>query len=430
MPLIRPTLRQITDRVRADVSRLLPNLDPTVDGSFIRALVESVAIRINAASLLLNQVSKEAFPQTATGENLERFAESISRNAASGATGNIVVLGNALSVLPISSALASVEGQIYSTTATVTLSQQVASISSLSASGGVATAISSGHALASGQDLTIQGAADPEYNGTFKISVVDGDTFTYPIEGSPNSPTSGTITGVFGGALATVVSDEEGAATNQAAGAKLTLTSPVAGITSAAIVRFDAITGGADIEDDEGLRARILEFRSAIRGNFSPDAIVQKAKTIPGVTRVRVRRADPTPGDVTVNFVRDGDVNPIPSAADVANVQAALVEILPATSELAALIVAAPAPVATNFAFSSISPNTDAMKSAIEASLAAFFQDDVELGTTITEDDYRSAILQTVAEDRALDSFSLSAPSGNITITADQIGTLGDVTFA
>lgn len=422
-------MTQTIKRIRADLAARLPELNPTIAGSFVRAIVESVGIRINAANLLLEQVVKEAFPQTATGDNLERFAETITRNPASGATGDVALFGNALSVVPIDSALVSPEGLVYRTQATVTCAQQNVSISALSSAAGVATAVSNGHPLASGQELSISGANDAEYNGTFIITVVDENTFTYAVEGSPNSPTSGTIVGTFTGALVTVVSEDEGVATNQIDSAKLTLSTPIAGVNSQGIVRLDGITGGADAEDDASLRQRILQERSAIAANFSVDSIVLKARTVPGVTRVSVQRATPAAGDVTVLFVRDGDQNIIPSSADVALVRGELLEILPATSEPDALIVSAPTPIDVDFTFTAVTPNTQAMTDAINAQLKAFFDDDVEIGTVITEDSYRSAIAQTVAGDVPLQSFTLSAPSGNVAITSSQIGILGQVTF-
>lgn len=430
MPLIRPSLSNIVQRVRGDLTAALPDLNPLLNGSFVRAIVESVAIRLNALYLFVEQAQKEAFPQTATGVNLERFGLTVTRNPASGATGTVGIFGNALTIIPIGTAMTSPEGTVYRTQETVTLAQQVLAISSLSSSSGIATAVSNGHSLVTGQDLTISGAVDAEYNGTVAVTVIDANTFSYPVDGSPNSPTSGAITGSYTGALAVVQSEGQGVETNQGDGVVLTITSPIAGAESRATVRFDGITGGADIEGDESLRDRILEERSAIRANFSADALSVRAKTVPGVTRVKVRQADPVPGDVTVNFVRDGDLNIIPSAADVANVREVLLEILPATSLDSALIVAAPSPVSVDFAFSAVSPNTDAMKEAIEASIRAFFEDDVQIGESLTEDAYRSAILNTVADDEPLVSFTLTTPSGNVAITADQIAVVGDISFA
>lgn len=166
MPLILPTLRQIRDQVTTDLVDRLPGLDPTIPASFIQAIVLGFAIRINAANFLLRQSVREAFPQTATGTNLVRFAEGISRNAASGSAGNIVLFGTALSVVPLETAMTSTSGDVYRTQATVTLANQIITVSSLSSTGGVATAVANGHSLATGQDATIAGAVDAEYNGT------------------------------------------------------------------------------------------------------------------------------------------------------------------------------------------------------------------------------------------------------------------------
>lgn len=430
MPLIIPTLRQIAGQARAEVGRLLPGLDPTIDGSMIRAIVESVAIRINAANALIEQAAREAFPQTATGANLERFAEGISRNAAAGSSGTVVLFGTGLSIVPLETALTSSSGQVYRTQATATLGSQTIGISSLSSVAGVATAIAAGHSLASGQDATIEGANDALYNGTFKVTVLDANTFTYPIEGSPNSPTSGTITATFTGALATVVSEGVGIGTNVESGARLTITSPISGVESGALVRFDAITGGANIEGDEALRGRILEARAAIEANFSADTIVLTAKNVPGVTRVSVRPATPEPGDVTIHFLRDGDVNIIPSGVDVQAVRDQLLAIIPGSMETSSLIVSAPTAVVQNFAFSAISPNTAAMRDAVRATLQAFFEENADIGQSISADVYRAALIQTVTGSEQLQSFTLTEPSADIVMTADQIAILGDITFA
>ena len=429
MPLIAPTLRQIRDRVGADLRSLLPDLDPTIDRSFIRSMIRSFAIRINAANLFTNQAVDQAFPQTATGVNLERFAEGISRNPASGATGNVVFFGTALSVVPIETALTSTSGQVYRTKATVTLASQQITITSLSSAGGVATAVAAGHLLASGQSVTIAGAADAAYNGTFIVTVVDASTFTYPVAGTPNSPTSGTITATFAGALATVVSEGNGIATNLGSGAKLNVTSPISGVEPRALVRFDGITGGADLENDEALRARILEARAAIAANFSADTITLTAKKIPGVTRVSVRPATPEPGDVTVHFVRDGDANIIPSGVDVTAVRNELLKIIPGTMEPGSLVVSGPAPIVQNFTFTALSPNTEPMRNAVKATLKALFEDTAEIGQSISSDVYRAALIQTSTGSETLQSFTLSAPTADITITAAQIAILGSVTF-
>ncbi len=429
MPLTTPTLTQLVSRVRADLLAELPELDPSIPASFLQAMVSSIAIRINAANLVVNQGVLEAYPQTATGENLERFAEGVSRNAASGSSGSIVVTGASLSTLPVNSPFASSSSLIYRTREAVVLANQIINVSSLSSSSGTATAIAEGHSISSGQMITISGAVDDAYNGSFVVSVIDGNSFSYPIALNVNSPTSGSIAASYVGSLVDVSSEAVGVGTNLSSGDRLSLSSPVSGIDDTALVRFDAITGGADIEDDESLRARIIEFRSAIRANFSEDTIVLRAKAVSGVTRVSVRAATPDPGDVTVHFVRDNDANIIPSSVDVLAVRDRLLEIIPGTMLDESLIVSAPTPVAQNFTFNTIAPNTQEMRDALMETLVAFFRDQSEIGVSIPEDTYRAAITQTIAGDVALASFTLTTPTSSISINADQIGVLGNVTF-
>lgn len=72
--------------------------------------------------------------------------------------------------------------------------ETAASVTSISRSGSVATATVTSHGLSSGQNVTISGAAQAAYNGTFAITVTGVSTFTYVVEGQPTSPATGTIT--------------------------------------------------------------------------------------------------------------------------------------------------------------------------------------------------------------------------------------------
>ena len=72
------------------------------------------------------------------------------------------------------------------------------------------------------------------------------------------------------------------------------------------------------------------------------------------------------------------------------------------------------------------------MRTAIEENLKAFYQDEVTFETNITEDKYRSAIINTIDPETgdSLDSFTLSSPSGDIVVATDEIGVLGSVIFS
>jgi hypothetical protein len=66
-------------------------------------------------------------------------------------------------------------------------------ITSLTESAGTATATLTGHGYTTGDQVNIRGADQTEYNGDFIITVVDADTFTYTVTGSPTTPATGTI---------------------------------------------------------------------------------------------------------------------------------------------------------------------------------------------------------------------------------------------
>lgn len=55
-------------------------------------------------------------------------------------------------------------------------------------SGSVATVTVNAHGFQTGQKVTIIGATQPEYNGTFTITVTGTNTFTYAVQGTPATP--------------------------------------------------------------------------------------------------------------------------------------------------------------------------------------------------------------------------------------------------
>ena len=173
-------------------------------------------------------------------------------------------------------------------------------------------------------------------------------------------------------------------------------------------------------------------------GTFSAGEIDILAKTVTGVTRVWVRQARinppagwPMEGQVFVAFMRDNDFSPFPSAQHIADVYAAVAQVLPAHTAPEDLVVTGPTPQAVDFAFSSITPDTPTMRAAITASLKQFFAEGVDYGVDIPEDDYRCAIRDTYdpVGRKRLTSFTLSTLSGDVSVGVSSLPTLGSVTF-
>lgn len=70
-----------------------------------------------------------------------------------------------------------------------------ASVTSITRSGATATVtVPVPHNLITGQSVTIAGANETDYNGTFAVTVTSGVVFTYTVPGTPASPATGTIT--------------------------------------------------------------------------------------------------------------------------------------------------------------------------------------------------------------------------------------------
>lgn len=434
MPIDTPSYEEVVGRVRADIANSLPDVDPTIFGSFVNALAVSNAGRHYDNVLLIKQLIKELFPQTASGEFIELWAqyEGLSRIAAQASSGYITVTGTVATSIPALTEWRTANNLVYSSLTTVVIAAQSYSISSLVRSGTTVTGTtSSSHIMATGMDITISGANETEYNGTFTITVLSSTTFSYEITGTPSTPATGTILATFDGASIEVQANTTGTETNIASGGELQVTGTIVGLDPAAFVSILGLTGGGDEETDEALLDRVLYSRANPVANFNESAIILKAKTIPGVTRVFVNRITPYVGAVTVSFMRDNDPDPIPDSGEVTEVKNALLEILPAQSDPNDLVVLAPTPVDVDFTFTVIDPDTATMRQAITDNLTAYFEDQVEYEVDVDEDKYRAVIINTIDTETGdgLETFTLSTPSGDVVISTNEIGVLGVITY-
>lgn len=434
MPIETPPYSEIVDRVRADIAAALPEVDPTISGSFVNAHAVSNAGRHYDLVLLFKQLLKELFPQTASLEYLELWAayEGLSILSATPSSGYITVTGTIATVIPALTEWRTADNILVSSLSEGAVAAVSASVSSLTRSGTTVTGTTAAaHELATGIEATIAGAVETDYNGTFAITVLSETTFQYEITGTPTSPATGTITVDFDGATIEVEANDPGADGELASGAELQITTPIIGLDDNAYVQYLGLTGGADQEDVAALLTRVLYSRSNPVANFNVSAIVLQAMTVTGVTRVWVNRITPYVGAVTIAFMRDGDVDPIPSAGEVQDVYDALLEIYPAQSDPNDLIVQAPTPVEVDFTFTALSPDTSTMRAAVTANLTAFFLEQIEYETDVDEDKYRAVIIDTYDSETgdSVASFILSAPAGDVSISTGEIAILGDITY-
>lgn len=71
-------------------------------------------------------------------------------------------------------------------------------VTSMTRSGATATATLAGHGYRTNDSVTIAGAEQSDYNGTFTVTVASSSTFTYTVSGTPATPATGTLTAQSG----------------------------------------------------------------------------------------------------------------------------------------------------------------------------------------------------------------------------------------
>lgn len=435
MPIEFPSQAQIIARMRADVAALLPGADPTLENSLLDAIVTSAGSRISDMYLDLSRQLNELFPQTASGEFLDFFGEvfDATRLPATAASGNAVFNGTVSTLVPLATEFTSEDGVLYTSTAAVNVITSNQNITSLTRVGQTATAVfASGHGLSSGLTATISGAVETDYNGTFVITVTAADELEYTITGTPTTPATGTPVIDADIAIVPMTANDTGADGNRDSGSLISPTATIIGLTSPGFADFAGLAGGADLEDDDSYRERIIIERSSIEALFNSAEIEEQALTVDGVTRVFVQEITPAVGQVSIWFMRDDDATVIPDASEVTEVKNKILEIKPAHTDDADVIVAAPTPVTADFTFTALSPDTPELRDALTSNLTAFFREQVTFEETIEEAEYQSVIFTTIdpTSGQKVESFTLTSPSGDIVVTTGEIAILGTVAYS
>ena len=346
----RPTLTELTQRVRADVLSRLSSDDQLrrADAEVYASVVAGVAHGLYAyVGYLAEQIPYD----TADTEYLERWASTwgITRKPAAAATGTVSFVVQAGAVIPSGTQLQALDGTLYATTAAATVS-------------------------------------------------------------APS-------------ATAPVAASAAGEAGNRDAGESLSLVSPVSGVDATAVAGL--LSGGADVETDTALRARLLtRLQTPPQGGASADYATW-ALEVSGVTRAWVYPQELGLGTVTVRFVRDADGAGsaiIPDAAEVATVQAYIDALRPVTAQLT---VVAPVAVPLNFSISGLTPATAAVQAAVQAELQDLLLREAVPGGTLLLSHIRAAI--SAATDET--DYVLVSPSSNVTTTTGQMSTMGTITW-
>lgn len=212
-----------------------------------------------------------------------------------------------------------------------------------------------------------------------------------------------------------------GSAGNHSAGVTLSLISPIAGVESQAAVVSPGLTGGADTEDDNSLRARLLLRIQRPPHGGSDDDYERWALEVAGISRAFVFPLHLGEGTVGVAVLADDLDPPIPGPAKVQETQEYIDELRPVT---AAVTVYAPTAVALDLTIA-LTPNTAAVRDAVTAQLRDLLRREGIPGGTILLSHIREAISLAAGET----DHSLVSPVADITHTTGEIAVLGAITW-
>lgn len=446
MPIDIPTINTVVSRSKTDVQRQVGGkIDPFNKNNVVTAVTIANANRVFDFYLQLQAALLESLPDTAE-EYLTRWGNifGITILPATKATGNLVFIGTVLNTsIPLGTIFVTSDGQTYTSTQSVNYEESTINTLDLTRQTNVTTVTTDGnHNFSTNTEIvSISGVTPSTFNvSSPTITILNDTQFSYPNSGvNESATTQGIVT--FRQALVPVESDNfqsESNSVNKDFGTSISLQSPIANINSDGTVNISGVSGGVTQESQEQLRVRVLERIQNPVSHFNEADIIRKIKEINGITRVFVfPLLDPntqTPnvdGTVSVYFMRDNDVDPIPTVPEVAEAQSKLDEIIPANTNPSDAQVLAPTPVVQNFTISLLDPNTSTMQAAVIANLQAFFQEKPEVSSNVLKVAYDGAIYNTVDPEtgNTVSSFSVTTPAGDITALVGEIVVLGTVSF-
>lgn len=226
-----------------------------------------------------------------------------------------------------------------------------------------------------------------------------------------------------------VVAEAVGAASNRAAGEEIVFVDAALAPTLAAVatVDEDGLGGGADVESDESLRARVLDRKRRPPQGGATSDYEQIARAFPGVSAAWAYSWSHGPGTVGVWFLFDGRTNGIPTDADVAAVQ----DWIDSRRLIRArLVVAAPVAAPVDVFISGMTTDSVATRAAIETSLRAMFAARARPGVASAPLLFsRSWISEAISQAIGEDQHYLSSPNIDLVYAAGEMPVLGQVFY-
>lgn len=224
-------------------------------------------------------------------------------------------------------------------------------------------------------------------------------------------------------ASAPVIAGEPGTAGNAAATTALTLVNALAGVNANATVATGGLTGGAAVESDAALRARLLtRIQAPPQGGCARDYVAWTYAAHPAITRAWVFPEEGGPGTVTVRMMTDdATADGTPAPAIVAAVASVIEALRPVTARVLVLApLAAPLAVALH-----VVPDTTAVRAAVAAALADLIRRETSPGGLLLI----SHLREVISTADGVTDYTMSSPSADVSAALGYITTLGTITW-
>ncbi|MGF6112633.1 baseplate J/gp47 family protein [Pseudomonas frederiksbergensis] len=248
-------------------------------------------------------------------------------------------------------------------------------------------------------------------------AVLDVDTLLQSSDGRTYKVTASHTTS-NGLNSTTIAALDAGSLGNADAGMALIPVQPILGIVGNSFtVLAPGLIGGVARESLESLRSRVISSYRIIPHGGSTQDYETWALECPGVTRAWCRSPYEKLGIVNVYIMRDDDPQPVPNAAQLAAVQAYIEPLRPVTAELHVL---PPVQVPVTYKLT-LTPDTTAVRAAVEAQLRDLHNREAGLGDTLLISHIREAISSATGES----DHTLSAPTVNVDADINQLLTFG-----
>lgn len=390
MPFNRPTLTELRERNKAFVESELQEIGALLRFSNLRVVADADAGMAWLHYGYLDWVAKQAVPYTATDEHLAAWGamKSVYRKAATAATSSAVAF-----------------------------------------TGTAGSVVSAGAVLNR------------------------GDGYQYTLDEEITIGSDGTATGSITAVLLDPADDATagGDTGNADAGTLLTLDVSWSGVDST-VTMTEAATGGADIEDEDDFRLRVLyAYQHPLQGGAEAD-YVQWATSVSGVTRAWCLKHLLGIGSVGVYIMTDGDERSnaagFPDGTDgvatsevwgldgtetgaATGVQLAVADYIWENQPVTALVwVCSPIAKSVDFVIDGISDADTSVKEAIATAInGVFFDKGDPRGSAGAGLIYLSDLVYAIADVSGSTGFVLTSPTANIVLGTGELPVLGNVEY-